>query len=292
LWLWKLKDIVIGGPSDFLDEDYNIEIAYADNDDWTITIGVAMLLSRLIDFLDRPYMSQHRPADSGQRGPTERILDGFEKTIALVYEEISKYSKQEGVDEIDIEMESECLHRINDVQDELAMITRVLRQQEDVWRQFSANTWPDLWPGGPDGRMEPPYTILRRLDPTQRERWHVILRPYTQFRDYEKRIAQLNEDTVRIEQAIHTKLDLKTKDATLKETHATAMMSAAVFGFTIITIIFTPLSFVVALFALPIDQLQRAQIQSRWTDEAGMFTKSYIGKWVGKSVQSVYSSFM
>ncbi|KAE9381987.1 hypothetical protein N431DRAFT_458534 [Stipitochalara longipes BDJ] len=57
-------------------------------------------------------------------------------------------------------------------------------------------------------------------------------------------------------------------------------MSAAVFGFTIITIIFTPLSFMVSLFALPIDRFQQHQVPSVWTDQAGMYSTKYMGRWI------------
>jgi Mg2+ and Co2+ transporter CorA len=80
-----------------------------------------------------------------------------------------------------------------------------------------------------------------------------IQRPQFQFAKFKRQIAKLNEDAERVERAIDRKLDLKTKHASLNEAHATAIMSAAVFGFTIITIIFMPLSFLVSLFALPID---------------------------------------
>jgi hypothetical protein len=50
------------------------------------------------------------------------------------------------------------------------------------------------------------------------------------------------------------------KHASLRESHATSMMSAAIFGFTLITIIFTSLSLFASLFALPINRLQAQQI--------------------------------
>ncbi|KAI8946097.1 hypothetical protein F4801DRAFT_81567 [Xylaria longipes] len=49
-------------------------------------------------------------------------------------------------------------------------------------------------------------------------------------------------------------------------------MSAAIVGFTVITIIFAPLSFFTSLFALPIDQFQQNQ--------EGKYTTNYIGKWI------------
>ncbi|KAI1328077.1 hypothetical protein F5Y16DRAFT_164982 [Xylariaceae sp. FL0255] len=58
----------------------------------------------------------------------------------------------------------------------------------------------------------------------------------------------------------------------MRETHATTVMSAAIFGFTVITIIFTPLSFMVGLFALPVDQFQLNTNQQ--------YTTPYLGRWL------------
>ncbi|KAK5044768.1 hypothetical protein LTR84_010424 [Exophiala bonariae] len=58
-------------------------------------------------------------------------------------------------------------------------------------------------------------------------------------------------------------------------------MSAAVLGFTIITIRFTPLTFITGLFALPVRQFQDNQIISRRGDAqspTGVNTINYIGK--------------
>jgi hypothetical protein len=91
----------------------------------------------------------------------------------------------------------------------------------------------------------------------------------------------LDADAERVARAIDRKLDLKATHASLKEAHTTAIMSAAVFRFTLITIIFTPLSFIVSLFALPIDRFQKDQVPSVWNDQTGMYSTNYVGKWIG-----------
>jgi Mg2+ and Co2+ transporter CorA len=285
-WIWKIEDILITGPQQYIfgnGSDRDNSILARDNIEdtsgrtiglaWSLPSTIGLKLSYLIStFNDR--------VDTAEGRPREKTLDGYEKAIALIFEQANAYSKLRGVEAIDVDTEGDILHRINDVRDELSMIKRVLNQQEEVWREFASSAWPSYWPDGRDGRMKVPIDELYNSERSQI--WRQILRPQTQFREFERRIAQLDEDAERIEKSINSKLDLKTKKATLDETHATSLMSAAVFGFTIITIIFTPLSFVVALFALPIDMFQREQIQSRWTDEAGMFTKQYIGTWVGE----------
>ncbi len=112
--------------------------------------------------------------------------------------------------------------------------------------------------------------------------WSKIQRPQVQFAKFKRQISKLDADAERVARAVDRKLDLKATHASLKEAHTTAIMSAAVLGFTIITIIFAPLSFAVSLFALPIDQFQKGQVPSRWDEQAGMYPTNYVGTWIGE----------
>jgi len=125
----------------------------------------------------------------------------------------------------------------------------------------------------------------------ERKEWMKIIRPQSQFVKYYRRIALLDEDTERVERSMLIKLDLKQRYTSLREAHVTGVMSAAVLGFTVITIIFTPLSFVTSLFALSIDRFQKHQVdwfipghqdESSETNMTRAYTRSYIGKWMGK----------
>lgn len=160
------------------------------------------------------------------------------------------------------------------------MIRRVLLQQEEVWSEFANNAWPEVWASRQDGRMI--YPPDSQSD-TLREEIRLSMRPKVRLQKFQQKIAQLDENAERVERFLILELDLKQKHATMRESHATAIMSAAVFGFTIITIIFTPSSFIMSLFALPIDRFQQNQKRSRWTDEAGMYSTNYIGKWTGRT---------
>ena len=279
-WIWKLGDVIISAP---LDVGWPGKAAWEKGESDSAlslcqTIGIFM--AELVGSLDAPYTSNVEDI------PDERVLDVVETAIGLLAEKARVYTEGEkdGVEAISVRIEGEMLHQINNIKDELCMIKRVLAQQEEVWREFASNAWPDFWlSGGEDGaRMRIPSHISRAFTRKQAETWRAVLSPQTQFREYERQISQLGEDAERIEKSINTQLDLKAKDATLRETHATAEMSAAVFGFTIITIIFSPLSFVAAVFALPIDSVLSKQIENRWTDEAGMFRSVYVGKYFGE----------
>jgi len=159
------------------------------------------------------------------------------------------------------------------------MIKTVSLQQEEVWKDFASQAWPEHWPDGSDGQFKLDLTSQTTFE-TPKEIWNKIRRPQSQFTKFKRRVAKLDEDAQRVERAIDRKLDLKTKHANMNESHVTAIISAAVFGFTIITIIFTPLSFIVSLFTLPIDRFQKQQVPSLWNNQTGMYSTNYIGKWI------------
>ncbi|KAI3338061.1 hypothetical protein F4824DRAFT_499841 [Ustulina deusta] len=91
-------------------------------------------------------------------------------------------------------------------------------------------------------------------------------------RVFSKAIAATAEEVKRI---VLIKLDLKQKHATMRETHAATVMSPDIVGFIIIIIIFTPLSFMTSLFALPVDQFQ--------PNEGDRYITAYLGRWMAVS---------
>jgi len=281
-WLWKVNGYIITTLPPNIAKNvlfHRMLDSWDLSDDSMDTYGtehvLGMFLSDLVDVLDRPATA----------GLSEPLFNIFEKSIADLSEQVNNYIKFTSVDTISIEEEKQFLHKIDDIREELSMIKTVLFQQEDVWKDFANKAWPSYWPDGPDGRFKPPerpepeYNVSPK---TQREIWTKIQKPQLQFAKFKRRIAKLDADAERVERAIDRKLDLKAKHASLNEAHTMAVMSAAVFGFTIITIIFTPLSFIVTLFALPIDRLQQHQVPSVWTDQAGMYSTNYLGKWIGE----------
>ncbi|KAL8916071.1 MAG: hypothetical protein Q9208_008725 [Pyrenodesmia sp. 3 TL-2023] len=80
------------------------------------------------------------------------------------------------------------------------------------------------------------------------------------MRGYRKRTQKIDGDAVRMQQKIQDTLNLKRTaasmdqaNASIKEARESKLLSLVVIGFTIITLIFTPLSFLASLFALNID---------------------------------------
>lgn len=222
-------------------------------------------------------------ADELDCDDTDDIISKYEVALADLAEQVSKYLEETGMESIGLEKEREFFHEIHDIREELSMIRRVLSQKQEVWKEFASNAWPEIWADCLNGR---PHWTNDSLDSTQRELYRatmrLITRPRLKIQNSLRLISELDEDAERVERSVTVQLDLKQKHASLQEAHSTAVMSAAVFGFTVITIIFTPLSFILALFALPVDRFQDNQIPSRWDGSGGMYSTNYIGTWAGK----------
>lgn len=194
---------------------------------------------------------------------------------------MKRYSSAADFSNLNINEKRWFFLEIYDIHEELGMTESVLSQQEEVWRDFVFGIWPDLWRESPDGRFGPTQALLNRVD-AGAETWKAIPKPHTQFKKYKRRIQTIKNKARRVEKIIAATLDLKQKHASMKEAHATAVMSASVFGFTVVTIIFAHLSFIVALFALPIDRFQRQQVNSIFSAETGAYKYHYIATWAGE----------
>jgi hypothetical protein len=282
-WIWNIENHYIVSPCHLSTSPSVLSglrvgdpaigiLANLETEDRLRTIGYT--LAYLVSSLDRSILWS-----VDDMSWEESLLNAFEKGITLVLEDVNRYADTVGVNKIKIEEERKYLHEISDILEELAMIKRVLLQQEDVWKTFATNAWPEYWPNGQDGRMIIPRADWIVFERAERVQWKTIIGAQSVFEKYRRRLSQLYEDAERVERTILIKLDLKQKHTSLQEAHSTAVMSAAVFGFAIVTIVFTPLSFVTSLFALPIDQFQQSMLD---TDGTKTYSSSYISKWAGE----------
>lgn len=246
LWIWKVEDAYIVSNSFDLRVSngrfqyrngglgYNTFLLFTDAYKF-----VGTLMSQVLEYLgdptkadapyqdlDQVYSSRERPATSCSDiasttsfqpvSVTKPIFNEFEKAITHASELVNTYLEDVTVENISIEKEKGFVHDISDIRDELAMIKRVVFQQEEVWKDFAFNAWPEHWPTGQDGRMLVPRENLKW---EEGEKWREVLHAQTLFGKYRRRIDQLNEDAERVERAITTKLEMMAKHASLKESH-------------------------------------------------------------------------
>ncbi|KAI0186038.1 hypothetical protein EV127DRAFT_514720 [Xylaria flabelliformis] len=286
-WIWRVDETVVTNlsPKMFPDVDVSHSSTYS-------TFGYITRVFRII--------VEH--FESGSHKATEPLLKTYENALSVVSENVNVYVQKARVEDIDLHKEKELFHEISDLREELSMIKSVLAEQEEVWNEFLDLTLPSHGsvkqlgnqqrPRSatlkqarryrPHDRVRKTTTLKQMLKPKQPQRYgqdeesRDILKIQTMFDKYRRRIAKLEQDAERVERDVSTQLDLKQKHATIKESHSLAVLSATVFGFTIITVIFAPLSFVVALFALPIDKFNEGKYGN---DKEGAYSSDYISKW-------------
>jgi hypothetical protein len=262
LWLWKINNVVItafpreGHRTSHL-FDYTLsqfrEAGISARRELTSNQLVAWILSECIHRLDPPCMADLE----------EPVFYFLGKNVARIFDDVQRYMDEAGMDKVHITKEKGFIDKINFIRAKLSMIKNILLKQEEVWKMCLEDS---------PTRVE----TTSNQDPVARIN-SITERPKRDLNNFNQRIRRIDEDAERVEKVILVQLDLKAKHAGLRESHNSTALSAAVVGFTIITIIFTPLSFLASLFALPIDLFQRHQ------NAKSAYTKGYIETWMGKS---------
>lgn len=184
----------------------------------------ALVFSEVVNHIDGPNYS----------GLKESIFHVFEKSVANVYDQVKSYMNETTIQKISLEEEMKFVHAITGIRDELAMIKDVITDQEEVWTQF----YEDL------------KDEISKWDDNNRR---IAIRPKQQIPKFKRRVQKIDEDAQRVEQWIHGQLDLKKTHASIRESHNSTVLSTTVIGFTIVTVVFTPLSFMTSLLAVPDD---------------------------------------
>ncbi|GAB1312077.1 Hsp90 cochaperone [Madurella fahalii] len=131
-----------------------------------------------------------------------------------------------------VKQEMNQLIEINDIIGELGMITRVFQDQERIVIDFLA--------AKRSGKVAPKSNSSFET---------AFSHPALQY------FKRLQEDATRVQQGITTLLDLRQRETNLEEAISTTEQSSLLFVFTIATVVFTPMSWVVALLAVKIDGL-------------------------------------
>ena len=90
--------------------------------------------------------------------------------------------------------------------------------------------------------------------------WERVKRALKTPDKYKRRVKKIDGDADRIEKAIQDMLNLKRTRSSIKDAHSSLILSTAVIGFTVVTIVFAPLAFLTALFALKIQGFGRLQV--------------------------------
>ncbi|RYN45028.1 hypothetical protein AA0114_g9466 [Alternaria tenuissima] len=264
LWLYKLGEVVVSsytmprGTGYALDYD-DLEILthrgkasrLQKRQPVDAEAHLGLIMNAFIDRFGEHYTS------NGVKYPPP--LDLFETRVVGILSEVTNYVKkapgdESNINKLEYRRERYFIHVISDVRSELTMIKHILEQQERVLMQFLKDC--------KHASEESPLPC-----------WVQIKASQGTIQQYMRRIEKIDGDADRIEKNIQDMLNLKRTHASIKDAHSSLILSTAVIGFTVITIVFTPLAFLTALFALKIDGFERLQISG----SDGVFHSGKIG---------------
>lgn len=293
LWIYRFgKGFVVAFP-DVVLQERTIRQALSQHSKNPL-VRVFEWLRAFIGLLER-HIGLHRP-----------VLDIFEESISAASNDVEEYFKlsikeqEKAADD-----EKQFSHVIADIREELSMIQSVITQQDRVWtdlREEIIANWLENdveSPADENGSMVPEQSErhseheARIVDdqesasdhegPVKPERTErltkheakIIDKMSLQLQRLKERINKADRDAERVQTLIPQYLELKRSYTVMKESHYTALLGAAVFGFSIVTIIFTPLSFMMALLAVPNDSLLVGPV-------ADGRKKLFVGRWTCK----------
>jgi Mg2+ and Co2+ transporter CorA len=212
-------------------------------------------------------------------------LDIFEASVVQILADVDEYMNPEQPSRPEMKKEHDFMFEIADIREELVMIQEVLGQQHEIMQNYieDCDNNPRLlyYPQGEES-----------MPKLGAEHWETVKRCKNTIEKYQKRVEKIDGDAQRVEKRIQDQLNLKRTHVSINDARAGLILSTAVIGFTVITIIFAPLAFVTALFALPLDVLLRNQSPLTGTggssdtgegmQPAGAYTTKYVGTWFGE----------
>ncbi|KAG5803072.1 hypothetical protein H9Q71_012343 [Fusarium xylarioides] len=169
-------------------------------------------------------------------GLGEHILNIFEGEIASeADEEASFYNNftQNDWDSKHANKAINCTWRVKDIRDELGLIEKVFLSQLEVVKQFAKVLTP------PQAKTSSDPDYIRTL--------------VAELEGMIKRIKYMDNDAATTLESLNNITQAMLAQASLKEAESARLMNFIILPFTIVTVIFTPLSFMTSLFAVNSD---------------------------------------
>ncbi|KAI2631827.1 hypothetical protein GGR54DRAFT_634598 [Hypoxylon sp. NC1633] len=270
LWLWRFGDhLITAGP---IVEGYK-------NRGWMTRIGrldaptgikTGLVLAHLISAFGK----------TQSYGVFRPPLEIFEASVGRVLSDVEEYTKLSNALPPDKQKEFKFMHRIADIREESAMIQEILSQQSEILLRVIEHCKDFDLPGFSDRKAET-WEFL-----WDRRHWQEVKGAEAEIVKYQKRLAKIDRDAERIEKVIQDQLNLNRTYASIRDARTGLILSAAVIGFTVVTIIFAPLAFMTSLFALPLDSLLQNQVQLKVSDAdpTAAYSTAYVGTWFAVAV--------
>lgn len=223
------------------------------------------------------HISKFGKSQAGGKFPSP--LDIFEISVVRILSDVEAYTDpNKKLLPEDIEEERDFMHRIADVREELAMIQEILSQQGEILSSLIRDTeHHELHAILDEARERQTYW--------EETNWEELKLSEKSIDRFKKRVAKIDRDAERIENLIQNQLNMKRTYASIRDARTGLILSAAVIGFTVITIIFAPLAFMTSLLDLPLEGLLENQYQlngGNGRDPTTAHTTKYVAAWFGK----------
>ncbi|KAF0640546.1 hypothetical protein FPSE5266_10072 [Fusarium pseudograminearum] len=236
LWLWKLNDgtIITTIPSRkgmCAADDLLETIRHSDLDEISTADDLMKhIVQQTVTFTERFKLA----------GLGEHILDIFESELAFEVDQEavffnnftrkdwnSKYANKA------INEAAGCTWRVKDIRGELRLINKVLTQQLDVLKEFAM--------------------IIAGMSPEEGKKQGDTLIRDSGLELLMERIKRMDEDAATTIEGLSNITQAMLAQASLKEAESARLMNFIILPFTVVTVIFTPLSFMTSLFAVNSD---------------------------------------
>jgi hypothetical protein len=269
LWLWKVDQVILTAYSMTDSNNIFTDLEHFDDDMKLQNVQIGTILASQIILFGK------KDKTASKHVVFRSPLCIFETAVFSVLSDVQRYVEADpGAYTIPQQKNTEqrFIHDIIDIHSELDMIQYVLEQQKKVL----------------DGFLED--TILEQEADTKPEKdgshtyryyaWGKIRKARKTLDEYGSRIQKIHRDAELVEKTIDAYLNVKRTYASIEDTRNNLMVGLAASAFAFVTVVFTPLSFMTSLFALPVDQFVRQQTTDPASDER-VFTSSFVGGYTG-----------
>ncbi|KAF5590094.1 cytochrome P450 monooxygenase [Fusarium subglutinans] len=225
-------------------------------------------------------------------GLGHHVLDIFEGEISKEMDKEAGYYKyfETTVKDLDLVNKtiSEAAHstwQLKDIRDELRLLQRLFETQLDVVKKVAEMLWPTKLPGKPsltkDDRQTLRSNFIRDLG----------------LENLIQRVKRLNQDAYTTLEGVSTIIQAMQAQASLKEAESARFMNHIILPFTIVTVIFTPLSFLTSLFAVNSDGFPHnddgeLRIPADWLGWNLIFPSRLIMRFIAKMSLELESSII
>ncbi|KAF2822161.1 hypothetical protein CC86DRAFT_410545 [Ophiobolus disseminans] len=237
LWLWRTGGFIISADSmaGYLDMTWVQSFVLGHSWEVRSPVGdadvlVGLLMARFIDNFGKAY--SHKGIEH------LTALDLFENRVVGILSEVGVYVGTGISEDVEFAKERYFTHVVSDVRSELG---------------------PENGQSSASGDKQ--SLVLSKAERAARssENWARVEGAEGTLKKYKKRERKIDGDAERVEKAIQDLLNLKRTHASIQDAHSSLVLSTAVIGFAVVTIVFAPLAFLTGLFALKVEGFRQLQ---------------------------------